>query len=308
MEYRLCLMMIFKEDFFKKNGKKNIYKMLKFDNSNYNESIENIIDGFISNGRLLIKIVFDVAKKAIENDKKTNGDLISEDERISSERDYNNFLKDLKEKGIKYSKRELESVWENEKDNYYTHRFEDILPQIESYLRLSYLVDLDGWTEEKALLQKDGTYIEEPKKEKLLRSLYNKEDTIKYRHVAMAKFITYSYKFWDAIYDKNQIFLIEHFSSLFPDSQFTDKINIIFGNDLNGHTKYIDAKKLNNVWKLIHGLIKLSIKYICKIGKTEFHIKKETNGVKEIIETVVVDLDYCLNKWDVNPEEECLKK
>lgn len=139
---------------------------------------------------------------------------------------------------------------------------------------------------------------DEPLDEKSARiALEDEESRTKYRHFTVCQFIAYSYKHWDIIRDRNIDFLAHYFSSMFPNSDFTDKLEIIYGNNKE-KKNYVDPEDIKTIWRFIHAIVKLSIKYMYYTDRSGF--KKTVPNSNESKEIVEVDYNSDIEKWDVN--------
>lgn len=132
---------------------------------------------------------------------------------------------------------------------------------------------------------------DEPFTEKAMREAITDDVREQYRHAVVCKIISYTYPYWSIIKDRNISFLAEHFSSMFPNSDFTDKLEIIYGNN-DMKKNYVSDEDLDTIWVYIHGIIKLCIKYMYYTGRKFFNIKEDGR---------VVDVDYesDILVWDV---------
>jgi len=168
----------------------------------------------------------------------------------------------------------------------------------ESYMRMSHnlFVKFDSGRENGYHWSKFyETEESEPIKEKAMREGISDEIRDKYRHMMVCKLITYTYKYWSIIKEKNISFLAEHFSAMFPNSEFTDKLEIIYGNNQN-KKNYVADSDLDIIWTFIHGVIKLCIKYMYYTKRQFFNIKNEGR----IVDSVEVDYESDIITWDVN--------
>lgn len=266
------------------------------------EKIEMILDGFLYNMRLIGNLICDISKTAIENDKKNpNGVLLKEDEKKCEEREKierNEYI--LNEIGGRnLSKYEMNELIEESIKKIHKYRFSEILLKLQSYLRLSHILDKGGYEYTK-FFTNEG---DEPLEETLIRQSFdNEERRISIRHSTISKFILFSYPYWLNIKAKDISFLINHLSTLFPNSEFTDKLEIIFGKN-DSHTKYVSSEDLERVWRLIHSCIKTAIKYMKYIGKSVFNDKRMINGTLEIVKTINIDIEQEIINWDVNWKE-----
>lgn len=174
----------------------------------------------------------------------------------------------------------------------YKLRFKDAFEQLKKGHRMSHSLRNGGydWPEFFEIEE------DEPEDETMARQAFADETRTKYRNIGMTDFIKHSYPYWDNILEKDINFLINHFSSLLPNSEISDKLSILFGD--NGEKMYISEEKLTLIWRLIHLCIKMSIKYIKHTGRTGFtnttlFTKKETTttfDVEKLIETWKVKL------------------
>lgn len=266
------------------------------------DKIEMILDGFLHNMRLLGNLTCSIAKDAIKKDHEdSDGKLISEDERKCAEREKSEQISWVNEKinGRELSNYEIQELVDESKSKIHKYRFSEALIKLESYLRLSYILDKGSYSFSKFFEKEE----DEPMEETLVRQAFTDEDNdekrIGIRHSTMCKFIQYSHPYWPVIQDKNISFLMDHLSTLFPNSEFTDKLEIIYGKN-DEHKKYISSENLERVWKLIHACIKTSVKYMKYIGRANFKTKEIVNGEEKLSHVVNVDIEEEIVKWKVN--------
>lgn len=280
--------------------------------------IEEKIDCFLSNLRLLGNLTIDIYKRTME----TFPEILSEDEvkclaRENEERV--NKIANLSEMGIDSDPSEIEIE--------HKMRLPEAFAKLKKYIRVSYSLDHDSYdpsdffTDEEKIHNGDSDDEEsdeeeeekeegtEPLDETLLREAMrdNNKKRISLRHVTICKFIAHSYKYWDEIYNKNIDFLLNHLSSILPNNDFADKLEIIYiksdktdGDEEKDELKYISDKDLKSIWKIIHGSIKICLKYMKFIGRKSFTIKEQVvAGVKIEGREVLIDLDQEIEKWGV---------
>jgi hypothetical protein len=266
------------------------------------DKIEMIIDGFLQNLRLLGNLTSNIANIAILNDMNDpEGTLISEDERKCSARENEERLEYVNKQinGRTVSNYILNEIKNEAVEKIHKLRFREIIAKLESYIRLSHILDEGSYDWPKFF----NNESDEPSNETLIRQAFtNEEKRIEYRHVTLCKFIQYSFPYWERIKSKDISFLVNHLSTIFPNSDFTDKLEIIYGNnDLN--KKYISDENLNRVWMIIHGCIKTSIKYLKYIGRTTFKNKVIRDGVEIVDDLITINVDDQIVHWNVNWQE-----
>lgn len=263
------------------------------------DKIEMIIDGFLYNLRLIANLICDISKKAISDDKKDpNGILLKEDEKKCLEREKLDRIEWINKEidGRNLSKFEIDEITQDATRKIRTYRFPEILIKLESFIRLSHILDRGGYEYTKFFHRES----DEPLEETLIRQAFDNEDKRENkRHSTICNFISYTHDFWANIKKKEISFLINDLSNLFPNTDFSDKLEIIFGNN-ESHKKYISEENIERVWKLIHACIKTSIKYMKYIGKSTFKQKKILNGETRVVKIITVDIEQEIIEWDVN--------
>lgn len=174
-------------------------------------------------------------------------------------------------------------------------RIVDAFTESQSYMRLSHNLFVnfneskpDGYHWSKFYEREN----DEPFTEKAMREAITDEVREQYRHAVVCKIISYTYPYWPIIKDRNINFLTDHFSAMFPNSDFTDKLEIIYGNN-DMKKNYVSEDDLDSIWAYIHGIIKLCIKYMYYTERKFFNLEEEGK---------VVDVDYesDILLWDVN--------
>ena len=137
---------------------------------------------------------------------------------------------------------------------------------------------------------RDGSETEE--------EAYEKEnERLKNCHIIINKFISYTFPYWQVIFDRDMHFLTEHLNTLFPNSDITDKLEILYGNN-DSQKNYIPTENIRQIWVKIHSMVKLSLKYMKYMGKSDFKIQR----VGQETERVHIDVDRECEKWAVSFE------
>lgn len=242
------------------------------------ELITELMDKFLRATQLIMTEVIEIS----ENIKINHPKLINDDELKCKERE-NLELKEFLDKHKRNpNDEEIKEIIKM--------RFGDALEKLKQGYRMSHALRTGGydWSE---FFEKED---DEPTEECCARQVLTDETREKYRHIGLTDFIKHSYPYWDNIFDKDINFLINHFSSLLPNSEVSDKLNILFGND--GINSYISDDKLDVIWKLIHLCIKLAIKYIKYTGRKSFRNKTLLTN-KEV--EVQLDVNELISKWKV---------
>ena len=99
-------------------------------------------------------------------------------------------------------------------------------------------------------------------------------------------FIKYSHEdCWDQIKNKDENFFLQNAQQVFASvpSSTIDSLKLIFTSvDKNGET-IIDEDYKNNIWKTLHNMIKISIKYVHRVRKEKMvNSEKYDNFLPEI--------------------------
>lgn len=253
-----------------------------------------------------LKTLINLGANAITIGKETiskHPNILEEDERKTSEREAEERRKFVASKGA-ISDSYKEEVEREAREEIKKKRIPEAFSEAEGYIRIAHnlYVNFDStipngcpvtvfWGENPD---------DEPFLEKTARiATEDEEMRTKLRHTMMCKMIGYSYKYWDMIKGKNLDFLTNHFSVLFPDGDFSDKLGIIYGSN-DEKKNYVSEEDLNVIWRYLHGVIKLCIKYMYYTDRQFFnvdYISPEIPGGK-------VDVDYHtdIEKWGVKLE------
>lgn len=248
-----------------------------YNETNKNETIESLITKSIKNTRILIKMLMEISEDLEEK----FPELIREDEE-----------KCLAREAAKIQKLMENSYFEpsdEEKEKTKSLRLLEACAMLPECYRLSHVLDEGGYDWDDFFENEE----DEPIKEKIMRQSVSVEKRHELRHTGMEMFIGYTHYYWDEIQKKNKDFLVNHFSVLLPNSELSDKIGVIFQNK-NGK-EYLTEKQFDRIWRIIHGCIELSIKYMYHSGNNKFLIKNIDSTEREF----TIDVDDQIKKWGV---------
>ncbi len=288
--------------------------------------IEDLITRFLKNMRTLAHKVITLTSNAIET---TN--IVVEDERKCKIIDKGNkikfFSKKLKEYGasqqeingvISYiisegkdfntmskmltsceiDEGDMEQLFKDMYNVKETLRISQIVEELKGYRRASFNLDYEGYDWSK-FFDKES---DEPDKDKLFRKLLEGNVTLKrkYRRDAIYKFAKHTYEFIERIYKKELNFLISHSKILFTNSEYTERLSIIFEkedeNSEDYNSKYLLKQDIEQIWAFIHGCIRLGLMYCKREGLREFKWK-DSNG--NIIRTLPIDYETEAVRWKI---------
>lgn len=260
------------------------------------DKINTLIDNFLKNIRLIGELTSEIMQSTINK----YPEVLSEDERKCIERE------NVERSSWVQSQIEGRTVTSGQKAAYEREavskfrkiRMREAYILLQEYRRLSHILDIGGYNWDKFFKKEN----DEPAKERLIRETMDDDDARdEYRHLAVCNFIKYSYEFWPVIKNKDIDFLTNHLNALFPDSEYTDKLEIIYGNN-DAKKTYISDKDLERIWRMIHATIKTSIKYMLYIGRTTFHFTTKVDDVDVVTRSIVVNVQDQMDFWAVNPE------
>lgn len=270
--------------------------------SERNELIVNILINQIVKNLINIGAnSLEIANKVI----KANPEIIQEDERKTSAKEAEERRRYVEKNAGDVSDSYRREIEKEAARRIVRRRIANTLPEAESYLRLAHNLFVrfnpeipDGYSWSRFYTKEE----EEPEKEKIIRE--SLDDCIRktFRHDTVCNIVKYSYKYWDIIKNKDIDFLANHFSSLFPGSDFSDKLEIIYGRNDNKRN-YVSPEDLDIIWTFIHGTIKLCIKYMYYTGRRYFKIKtKNADGESVVSEIVRVNVPEDISKWQVKTD------
>lgn len=291
--------------------------------------IDDIIVRFLKNSRNLTDLVSDLVKNAMET---TN--IEEEDEIRCLQRDLKDRLtyisSELHSKGA--SREEIINIMdiisgEKEKTKPLSEEFssisihegeiEEILRNsvcnkcirlktaygmLRSYRRASHNLDKNGYSWDLFF----ATPEEEPQSEKNYREMFNDESLRKtLREKCIYLFAKHTYVYLDAIYSKNLDFLINHLSELFPNSEFTDRLSVIFASDEEGGTttKYASTKQIDQIWRIVQGCVKNSLIYCKLCGVEHFDVKILNSSGEKVLTRYNINYAREKERWNLNFEE-----
>lgn len=281
-----------------KNGLSN--KMASFDPEKAEmnaREIKALINGFLLNARKLCRLTMTITDEVLAE----HPEIIEEDERRCVARETEERIAYINSKigGMDVPRDLIDEYTEEASRKINKLRILRARVLLEQGWRLSHILDERGyiWTD----FFSDESHI--PTEETIaVQAADSESKRNEYRHVIITKFIKHTYEFWDQIKRKDIDFLVNHLGTLFPDSEYTDKLEILYGNN-EDKKNYVSDKYLEIIWKFIHGLVKTSIKYMHYIGKNTFRFKKtDPDGNVRIVRTLVIDCDEEIEKWGVNLE------
>lgn len=247
----------------------------------------------------ILKNLINIGSNSIEIMKKVilaNPEIIAEDERKTAIKETAERKKYVDDNAGDVSESYRLQVMEEATRRINKRRIARTIPEIQTYAIMAHNLFVrfghaqDGYTWSDFYKHEN----EESDKERFLRESMNLELRNELRHKTVCNVIKYSYKYWENIKEKDMDFLAHHFSTLFPNTDFTDKLEIIYGNN-DERKNYVSEEDLDIVWRFIHGTIKLCIKYMYYTGRESFQIRK--NDV--VVDTIVIDKDYDIQNWEV---------
>ena len=108
------------------------------------------------------------------------------------------------------------------------------------------------------------------------------------KNIVIMNFISSSHKYWDKIKKKNESFFIQNMGDIFSEFNLSLK-DLTFFKDIftiknSKGEHYITEQDKQEMWKLLHGMVKISIKYLIINHKTvenfDMNHHTETWGIK----------------------------
>lgn len=247
----------------------------------------------------ILKNLINIGANSLEIMKKViieNPEIIVEDERRTSAKEEIERRKYVEQNAGDVSESYRQEVMQDAVRKINRRRIAKTIPEIESYSIMAHnLFVRFGHPDGYSWSDFYETEEDEPMKEKLAREAMTDEMRREFRHKTICNIIKYSYKYWETIKAKDVDFLAHHFSTLFPNTDFSDKLEIIYGNN-EAKKNYVSDQDLDIIWRFIHGAIKLCIKYMYYTGRNAFEIKKHD----VVVEVIPVDVQRDIEEWGVN--------
>jgi hypothetical protein len=235
-----------------------------------------------------------IAAEVVERNPK----ILEDDERLTGERERIERNEYIRKKSGDFSESYKEEVRKEAIETINKMRIPTAFNELDSFVRMAYnlIINFDDSRPNGYHWSKFYTIeSDEPFKESTVRLACEDENNrTKYRHITVCNFIAYSYKYWPMIRESNLDFLVNHFSTIFPDSDFTDKIQIIYGKN-EEKKNYVSQEDMDVIWRYLHGLVRLCIKYMYLNDRTSFSKLSFSDGPKDIVE---VDYHNCISEWD----------
>jgi hypothetical protein len=254
------------------------------------QRVDVIINMTIYNLISLAGLCIQIANAAIER----HPEIEIEDERRTAAREEDARQRYIQKRSSGLTPNALTQLRAEAEEKVTKLRIRSALPKIEQYMRMStnFVVRFDGVQNGYHWPRFYKREAEEPETEKFAREMMTDELREEWRHKAIAYIIAYSYEYWPVILTRNTDFLANHFSTLFPDNEYTDKLEIVYGNNEN-RRNYVTDEELARVWRLIHATLKLCIKYLHYTGRNTVtaNDRTVTVNVAEEIQTWGVDLN-----------------
>lgn len=250
--------------------------------------------------RTMINLGVNVSRIARETIAK-NPCIVEEDELVTSKREIKERKAYVKEHSSGASESYKQEIILEAEEKINKRRILQSMDDIDKYIRIAHNLfitfddDIQNGCDWSRFYNSED---DEPFDEKAARIALEDEDSrTKYRHFTICQFVAYSYEHWGIIHERNIDFLASYFSSMFPNSDFTDKLEILYGNN-KAKKNYVDPEDIKTIWRFIHAIVKLSIKYMYYTDRSGF--KKTVPNSSEPKEIVDVDYDADIEKWEVN--------
>lgn len=213
-------------------------------------------------------------------------------------------LREQEELRIYMSKNKTDSEGYNKKiekemeEKLKKYRLNTITPQIEIGLRMSSNLI-------KRFKKKNGytwsDYFSKPENESIYertaRESITEEMREEYRIKLVEDIILHSYEYWGNIYDKDLQYLSNLLRAMFPNSEYTDKLELIYGNKENKKS-YIEDEDIDNIWDKVHNIIRMCIKYMFYCESSCFKLVSVKNP-SETKKEIYVDVEGEINIWEV---------
>jgi hypothetical protein len=247
----------------------------------------------------ILKNLINIGSNSLEIMKKVlleNPEIIIEDERRTAAKEAAERRKYVDDNAGDVSESYREEIRQEAIRKINRRRIAKTIPELESYSIMAHNLYVrfgapDGysWSD---FYEKEE---DEPTKEKFAREAMSDELRIEFRHKTVCNIIKYSYEYWGIIKEKNIDFLASHFSTLFPNTDFSDKLEIIYGNN-DAKKNYVSDEDLDIIWRFIHGTIKLCIKYMYYTGRTSFEIRKN----EIVVDVIPIEIQRDIDDWCVN--------
>lgn len=177
-------------------------------------------------------------------------------------------------------------------------RLNTIIPQIESGLRMSSNL-IKRFNKKNGYISAD--YFSKPENEPIYeraaRESITEELREEYRIKLIEDIILHSYEYWSNIYDKDLQYLSNLLRAMFPNSEYTDKLELIYGNKDNKKS-YIEEEDIENIWDKVHNIIRMCIKYMYYCESTSFKMISPNNP-NEFNKEIFIDIEGDINIWEV---------
>lgn len=293
--------------------------------STRDEVKEDAINRFLKNLRLLTDTISRVVLHAIENT-----DILQEDESKCQIRDHKDritkFNESLHKLGLNTSEiREILTLYTKgirepeilcdvvNSMRVYPGEIQEILTEIEkisccrlkpaynmlrSYRRASHNLDEEGYNWDLFFENEE----DEPAAEKDYRMMMTPELRKIFREKAIYLFAKHTYPYLDAIENRELNFLVNHLSSLFPNSELTDRLSVIFCTDDAGNfiPKYINEKDVDFIWRIVQGCVKNGLIYCYSSEVSNFEIKIKVGTHEHPQRNYVINYPKEFTRWKID--------
>ena len=167
------------------------------------------------------------------------------------------------------------------------------------YIRASHNLDPGGY-KWNLFFDKE---TDEPEEERNYREMFNVEKLrTDLRHKCVYLFAKHTYIYLDAIHRKDLDFLIDHLSSLFPNTEFTDRISVIFGPDDTGSkttTKYVNPEDMVRIWRIVQGCVKNGLYYCYAYGIEHFDVNVLNAAGVKVLTRYIIDYEKEAARWEL---------
>ena len=188
--------------------------------------ITALINGFLLNARKLCRLTMTVTDEVLIE----HPEIIDEDERRCFAREVEERIAYVNHKigGMDVPRDLIDEYTEEANQKINKIRIIRARVLLEQGWRLSHILDERGyiWTD----FFEDESHI--PTEDTIaVQAIDSDVKREEYRHVVVTKFIKHTHEFWDQIKRKDIEFLVNHLDTLFPDSEYTDKLEILYGNN-----------------------------------------------------------------------------
>jgi len=255
---------------------------------------EKLIDGFLSNLRLMGSLIIDI----METTMKENPQILTQYdekclawEKTEREKWVSNKLNGSNDQNLR------KELYNEASKKIVRKRFPGALQELKKAYRLSHVLDKNGYSWDKFFMREE----QEPNDEQMIRQVMDSDVARKeWRVKTIRKFAKYTYKFWPSIQDKDLDFFKNHLHEALPNSEYTDALEVLYST--HDGKCYVSDDNIKKIWRMLHGTIKTTIKYMYYSKNSTFTFTKTVNGQRVVSHKLEIDIPSEIEKWNVNLE------